>query len=198
MNLKYVIIDAGHGIDTPGKRTPLINNNKDYIIEFEFNISLSIMLYKLLKDSNIKVDFSFNSLYDSNLSDRIFNINKNLLLNKHSHKPILVSFHTNAFGDGKSFNNVRGIEILYNPDKSEGLKLSEFIHKEFISNIPNLIDRGLKNRSNLALLNKLDLPACIIECGFMTNKEDIELLTNYNYKLTLVHAIYKAIIKYYE
>lgn len=198
MNLKYVIIDAGHGIDTPGKRTPIINNNKDYILEFEFNISLSIILYKLLKNNNIKVDFSFNSIYDSDLSNRIFNINKNLLLTKRSYKPILVSFHTNAFGDGKSFNNARGVEILYNPNNLDGLRLSEFIHKELVNSIPNLIDRGLKNRSNLALLNKSNLPSCIIECGFMTNKEDVELLTNYNYKLNLVHAIYNGIIKYYE
>lgn len=197
MNKPYVFLDAGHGIDTPGKRSPIFNTLKDYISEFEFNVSVILILYKLLRNNNIDVGFSTNSLLDIDLKDRIFNVNKETVFRKSSHKPILVSIHANALGDGKTFNVANGIEILYNPNKADNLKLAQCMHDE-TRMIVDMSPRGLKSRSNLALLKNTNLPSCIIEGGFMTNKYDLDLLMSYNYKLELAHAIFNGIEKYYK
>lgn len=197
MNLPYVFLDAGHGINTAGKRSPRFGDKKDYMLEYEFNISLCIMLYKLLRDNKIDAQFSSNDLTDLPLKDRINHINKENKINMIKYKSIMVSIHANAFGDGKTFNEADGIEILYNPNNVEDLRLSNTIHKEMLI-IPNLKSRGLKHRSNLALLNSLTIPATLIECGFMTNKKDLEKLLSYEYKLNLAHAIVNGIKNYYE
>lgn len=198
MNKPYIFLDAGHGINTSGKRSPFINKRKDYMIEYKFNLSVIIILYTILRDNNYKVDFSSNNIYDIDLKDRIKLVNNNALLNKSSHKPILISIHANAFGDGKSFNDASGIEILCNPNKSEDVKLANILFTEITNNIFKMKNRGIKSRSNLALLNNLNIPACIVEGGFMTNENDLNMLTNYEYQLDLAHALYNGIIKYYE
>jgi N-acetylmuramoyl-L-alanine amidase len=197
MNLPYVFLDAGHGINTAGNRSPRFGDKKDYMLEYEFNISLCIMLYKLLKDNKIDVQFSSNDLTDLPLKERISYIEKTNKANIVKYDSIMISIHTNAHGDGKTFNEADGIEILYNPNNAKDLKLSNTIHKEFLV-IPNLKSRGLKYRSNLALLNSLTIPATLIECGFMTNKKDLEKLLSYEYKLNLAHAIVNGIKNYYE
>lgn len=197
MNHKYVILDAGHGINTAGKRSPFFNDKKDYMLEFEFNLSVIIMLYKLLVDKNIKVDFTSTSIMDIDLKDRIFNVNNIVNRYKGTHNPILISIHANAFGDGKTFNEADGIEILYNPNKADNLKLAQCMHDE-TKMIVDMSPRGLKPRSNLALLKNTNLPSCIIEGGFMTNKYDLNFLMDYNYKSELARAIFNGIEKYYK
>lgn len=198
MNKPFVFLDAGHGINTAGKRSPIFNNNKDYMAEFEFNIAVTFILYKLLRDNNIKVEFSTDNIFDTDLNIRIGYINMQNRIYSPTYTPILISIHANAFGDGKTFNTATGIETLYNPNKPYDEKLATFIHTEVTNSLFQMQNRGLKSRSGLALLKKVNMPACMVECGFMTNKDDLTKLLSYEYKLDLAHAIYNGIIKYYE
>ena len=71
-------------------------------------------------------------------------------------------------------NNVSGWEIYYYASSKYGKMLADYIRE---ANIPEvgLKDRGVKT-ANYAVIKNTDMPAVLIEHGFFTNENEIELL----------------------
>ena len=88
---------------------------------------------------------------------------------------VFVSLHCNAF-DGYA----RGIETLVFNFVSEAERLAACVHKQLVdteqSIDPYIPDRGLKERPNLSVLRNTDMPAILIEMGFIYNDHDVILL----------------------
>ena len=88
---------------------------------------------------------------------------------------VFVSLHCNAF-DGYA----RGIETLVFNFGSEAERLAACVHKQLVdteqSIDPYIPDRGLKERPNLSVLRNTDMPAILIEMGFIDNDHDVILL----------------------
>jgi N-acetylmuramoyl-L-alanine amidase len=88
---------------------------------------------------------------------------------------VFVSLHCNAF-DGYA----RGIETLMFNFGSEAERLAACVHKQLVdteqSIDPYIPDRGLKERPNLSVLRNTDMPAILIEMGFIDNDHDVILL----------------------
>lgn len=83
---------------------------------------------------------------------------------------IFVSLHCNAF------NTVaRGTETLYK--SYNGQQLAELIQDQIINSI-NTVDRGIKKRDDLWVLNGTDAVAVLVEMAFIDNDEDLEILNN--------------------
>lgn len=83
---------------------------------------------------------------------------------------IFVSLHCNAF------NNVaRGTETLYK--SYNGQQLAQLIQDQIINSI-NTVDRGIKKRDDLWVLNGTDAVAVLVEMAFIDNDEDLEILNN--------------------
>lgn len=83
---------------------------------------------------------------------------------------IFVSLHCNAF------NTVaRGTETLYK--SYNGQQLAQLIQDQIITSI-NTVDRGIKKRDNLWVLNGTDAVAVLVEMAFIDNNEDLEILNN--------------------
>lgn len=83
---------------------------------------------------------------------------------------IFVSLHCNAF------NAVaRGTETLYK--SYNGQQLAQLIQDQIINSI-NTVDRGIKKRDDLWVLNGTDAVAVLVEMAFIDNDEDLEILNN--------------------
>ncbi len=83
---------------------------------------------------------------------------------------IFVSLHCNAF------NTVaRGTETLYK--SYNGQQLAQLIQDQIINSI-NTVDRGIKKRDDLWVLNGTDAVAVLVEMAFIDNDEDLEILDN--------------------
>lgn len=83
---------------------------------------------------------------------------------------IFVSLHCNAF------NTVaRGTETLYK--SYNGQQLAQLIQDQIINSI-NTVDRGIKKRYDLWVLNGTDAVAVLVEMAFIDNDEDLEILNN--------------------
>lgn len=83
---------------------------------------------------------------------------------------LFVSIHCNAF-DGVA----NGAEVLTYPDDTEGHKLAACIQEQLVKTF-DLIDRGVKDRDNLAVLNGTNMPAVLVEMAFIDNENDAILL----------------------
>ncbi|MDM5228460.1 N-acetylmuramoyl-L-alanine amidase [Cytobacillus sp. NJ13] len=178
-----IILDAGHGYSTSGKRSP------DGMREYEFNRAVADLSKEMLeKYQNTEVFFAHSDERDIPLAERT------ALANKHN-VDCYVSIHANAYGTG-GWNSAGGIETYVYPSKPrEALALAQKIQRNLIS-ATGLRDRGVKT-ADFQVLRETKMTAVLVECGFMTNKEEASLLRTPLYRKRCAQAIVKAIAEQY-
>ena len=183
-----VALDDGHGIETSGKRTPFFDDGS-FMKENEFNSAVVNIIGLILKKYNINVIYVAESSSDISLYERVKIAND-------SNADIYVSIHANAFGN--NWNDANGFEtLIYSYRDKKVMELAKDIHNECV-NISKLKDRGIKERKDLYVLNKTKMPAVLLECGFMTNKKEAELLRSSKYRENIAVAVSKGILKYFN
>lgn len=83
---------------------------------------------------------------------------------------IFVSIHCNAYN-----TIAQGTETLTYPSDQEGKKLAGCIQRQIVDTF-GTVDRGVKLRTDLGVLNGTDMPAVLVELAFIDNAEDALLL----------------------
>lgn len=170
-----VNIDAGHGDKkyTAGKRTP------DGYAEHWANVKVASYFEKAMNRCGIPTmktgwnDEDGTDDYDMLLPERQKAI-------RNAHCDYSISFHFNAYGDGKSYNSGQGIETLIsNSHPGDSLKLANCVQKYLIQGTQQK-NRGVKTQS-LAMCNcsqkaLATKAAILIECAFMTNEYEAKLM----------------------
>ncbi|MCM3244294.1 N-acetylmuramoyl-L-alanine amidase [Cytobacillus firmus] len=178
-----IILDAGHGYSTSGKRSP--NGMREY----EFNRAVAELAKEMLESyQNTVVSFAHSDVRDVPLAERTALANK-------QNADCYVSIHANAYGTG-GWNSAGGIETYVYPSKPrEALALAQKIQRNLISST-GLRDRGVKT-ADFQVLRETKMTAVLVECGFMTNKEEASLLRTPLYRKRCAQAIVKAIAEQY-
>lgn len=168
-----IAIDAGHGSYTAGKRTP------DGYREHWANVKVASYFAQAMDRCGVAYiktgwdDDNSKDDPDTGLSARQKEIKK-------AGCDYSISFHFNAFGDGKSYNSGEGIGTLISDKDScvgDSLKMANCIQKELIKGTKQK-NRGVK-RQALSMCNCKVMgtkASVLIECAFMTNKRESELM----------------------
>lgn len=169
LNKKLVAIDAGHGSNTAGKRTP------DGYREHWINVACASFCEAALKRCGIYTlrvawdDTNAKDDEDTPLSTR----QKIIKTNKCD---ISVSFHANAYGSG--WNEAQGVETLIsNKSPGDSLTLAKRVQTYLIQGTPQK-NRGVKTQA-LAMCNCSVMgtkASILVEIGFMTNKAEADLM----------------------
>lgn len=193
-----VILDAGHGLDTPGKRTPKFNNGR-FMKENEFNRAVIRKIDKLLeKYNNIDIVFTSTEKRDVSLNERVKRVNDVYDKYKDIYKNIvLVSVHANAFGDGVNFNSANGTSSHYYPTNMTDKQFAKTIHKDLIASTNPSSDRGLVG-SNFKILRDVKMTAVLCENLFMTNLENAKMLLTDEFREKTALGIVNGILKYFS
>ncbi|MDQ0220012.1 N-acetylmuramoyl-L-alanine amidase [Peribacillus cavernae] len=179
-----IILDAGHGYQTSGKRTP------DGMQEYEFNRAVASHAKLLLdKHEGVTVHFTHSDHEDTPLRQRTDRANV-------LKADVFVSIHANAFGNG-SWNDACGIEtFVYTSKPIESLTLAEKIQSNMTA-MTGLSDRGVK-AANFHVLRETICPSILVECGFMTNLHESALLHSDEYRKICAKAIVKSIVEQFQ
>ena len=164
-----VAVDAGHGSDTAGKRTP------DGYREHWINVCTASYCEQALKRCGIdilRVAWDDNNAKDD--EDVALSVRQRLI--KLNNCQVSVSFHANAYGSG--WNEAQGVETLIS-DKYAGdsLNLANKVQSYLIQGTPQK-NRGVKKQA-LAMCNCTALgvkAAILVEIGFMTNKAEADFM----------------------
>ncbi|MGI2329396.1 N-acetylmuramoyl-L-alanine amidase family protein [Planococcus sp. YIM B11945] len=169
-----IMIDAGHGPETAGKRSP-----DGRMREFHFNSPVADELKRQLTAAGHTAIFSHHPSHDVPLNERIQLANRLKV-------DLFVSIHANAFG--AAFNSANGIETyLYTQPQAASKRLGASIHQALVLSTGRK-DRGLKY-ADFAVLRETKMPAVLVECGFMTNLQDLALLQSDAYRKRCARAI---------
>lgn len=190
-----VAIDAGHGSNTAGKRTP--DGYREHWINVRCANFFDIAL-KRCGFSTLKIgwnDTNANDDTDVALSTRQQQI-------KNGKCDISVSWHANAYGDGKSYNNSQGIETLIHNDNSKAKNssiLATKVHNHLAKGTKQK-NRGVKKQS-LAMCNCPAMgtdASILIEIGFMTNEYEAELMKTDSFCLECAEEAAQGICEYFN
>ena len=172
-----IILDAGHGGKDPGA------NNGD-AVEKDITLAIARMTEEILKDSGYKVKMIRDD-------DSFIELTERPEIANRRNAKVYVSIHCNSSEDGEG----KGIETFYTEQKGESnQELAEQIHIELIKHT-EASDRGVKT-ADYTVLVKTDMPAVLIETGFLTNLTERELLTENSYQEKVAHGIAEGIIEY--
>ncbi|WP_078548037.1 N-acetylmuramoyl-L-alanine amidase [Litchfieldia alkalitelluris] len=179
-----IVLDAGHGYHTPGKRTP------DGMREFEFNSRVTEGARELLMEyENVDVFFTHSSKRDVPLKERV-NLANRLNAN------LFISIHANAFGD-EGWTQANGIETYIHTSRpKEAAELAKIVQANLITKT-NLKDRGVKV-ADFFILKETKMTALLCECGFMTNIKEAKLLHSIGYQRTCADAIVQGVVSYFN
>ena len=179
---KIVVVDPGHGGSDPGA----IYGG---VTEKDLNLDISLRLYDLLKQGGVKV-------YMTRTDDRFVPLQTRAEFANQLDATLFVSVHNNAMAD----RNYDGTMMLYYPlpfnpyYNMSGRRLSQILQTELVTRL-GTTDRGLRERTNLAVLRRTKMSAVIVEVAFMTNAKDLANLKTDTFRQKSAEAIYAGIVK---
>ena len=185
--------------DTPkttgGKRAP-----DSSLMEWEFNNDMQYRLKKRLEELGFKV-YLVNPNPEKgsevSLASRCSRANTYW---KNQGKPdcLYVSLHANAAGTG-GWSTARGVEVFTASNaSSNSKKAAKLINDQIYKDVYD-VDKGFKNRghktASFYVIKHTDMPSCLIEYEFYTNKDGVSLLKNR--RPLLCEATVKAICQHF-
>ncbi|HPO05067.1 MAG TPA: N-acetylmuramoyl-L-alanine amidase family protein [Bacillota bacterium] len=183
---KLIAIDAGHGGKDPGAAGKI--NGREVIVERDLNLAIALRLNQLLSSAGASTVL----LRDSDITMSLYSRPEaaNAL-----NADLLISVHNNSAETATP----NGTEVLYYDKvgtESYGITSKEvaaFMQKELVLET-GLKDRGIINCPHLAVLNKSLMPAVIIEGGFLSNPDDLQVMLTDEFKEAYAVAAARGII----
>ena len=171
-----VIIDAGHGGKDAG--TIGIDGTK----EKDINLSIALMLRDYLAVSGIRTAMTRegdNELYPAGSDTSRSDLYNRLDFVNSFDNAVLISVHQNHFSDEREW----GTQIWYSANTPQSKTLADSI----LSNVKQWVQPENKRENKVSddsyyILYQASVPSVMVECGFMSNRNENELLQNPTYQ----------------
>lgn len=195
-NGKTVIIDPGHGGVDGGAVSA------DGIVEKSINLNISMKLKSLCELAGINVIMTREtdiSIHDSNADtikkQKTSDLHNRLKIADSHPEAILVSVHQNKYSGASSC----GMQVFYSGNAPESKILADCIQTYTVSNIQKSNDRDTKQITKAVyLIYNAKQPAVLVECGFLSNREEAEKLNTASYQSEIAYGIFGGIINFYK
>ena len=192
----YIIIDAGHGGMDGG--TSAADGTK----EKDINLSISRILNSLLIASgyNTVMLRSDDELIGDNTlptirARKVSDIRKRLEIAESYQNSLLISIHQNYYPEFKYY----GTQVFYSNNSPESKYLAQSIQQSVVNKLQPDNKRKIKPvGTNIYLLYNCTIPAIMVECGFLSNVNEAEMLKSQSYQLQVAFSIMQGIIDYLE
>lgn len=191
---KTIIVDAGHGGDDGGAI------GIDGTVEKDINLDIALKLEKILKFYGFNVimtrtedvmtcDDGLDSLRKRKVSD----IHNRFDLMRKNPDAVFISVHQNKFED----TSQHGTQVFYSGNNEKSKVLAEAIQTSITSAVQPENGRVVKKSdSGIYLLYHAEIPAVLVECGFISNPDEVKKLKDESYRMKLAILIADGLLKY--
>ena len=174
----------------------------DGTTESALNLSITLKLQKLLECSGAKVILTRsdeNGIYSldskSIREKKISDIKNRVELGNNSSADIFVSIHLNKYPPSEIY---RGWQTFYQGDNESSKMLAEIIQVSIGKNIDYNNNRKPSKITDVYIMNNVKVPTVIVECGFLSNSEELSLLKDESYQYKLAWGIFTGIQDYFS
>lgn len=181
---KVVVIDAGHGGRTPGA-------TKQGVKEKDIDLAIVLQLKEIFEESDANIGVYFTRTDDSNPT-----FDQRAQLANKSNADLFISIHNNSTGSGR-MSGTKGTQVMYSETSEESEKLATLCLEEVTAALGSK-NKGLVKGNSIYIIRTSEVPVALIEVGFMTNEEELELLRTEEYQRKAAEGVYNAILRAFD
>ena len=185
-----IVVDPGHGGRDPGK----IGVNKAE--EKDVNLSISLKLKDYLANLGYKVIMTREDdigLYgESDRNKQLEDLKKRVEIVNNSDAFLAISIHQNSFTQ----ENVKGAQVSYFGSSQESEIFANILQEQIKITINDGNKRLAKAETSYFMLKNTTCPIVIVECGFLSNNEEANLLIDESYQDKMAEAICSGLDTY--
>lgn len=189
---RAVLIDPGHG-GFDGGTVATDGTNEKHI-----NLSISLLLRDLLAVCGVKVDLTRNTdvaLEDASAASirekKVSDMRNRLTM--YDSADLVISIHQNHFSVAK----YHGTQVFYSDNHRDSQLLATTIRASVIRRLQPENKRELKKANDgIYLLHHTMVPTVLVECGFLSNHDELERLKDTDYQQKMAWAILLGYLEY--
>lgn len=185
-----IIIDAGHGGMDGGAV------GEDGTLEKDLNLDIALRLKEYFTLTGFYVEMTREDDLENtdwNEFNKAEDMNARVSLMNSFPNAVVISIHQNKFSDEK----YSGAQVFYSENNEESKLLAECIKQGIKKDIQPENQREIKpGNENSCVLSMAENPAVIVECGFLSNTQELNLLKDENYRSKLAFSIYSSTINF--
>lgn len=193
-----ILLDNGHGKETPGKRSP-----DGRLLEWAYTREIARRVNDELQKRGYYSSLLVPEDDDISLQERCRRVNR-VCSELGRGNVCLVSIHVNAAGRGDKWYNVSGWSCYTTPGQTAGDKLASEICKAALEQLPghkmrfDYTDGDADMEAAFYILKHTTCASCLTESGFMDCKDSLAFLLSDEGKATIVQLHVDGIIAYVE
>ena len=191
---RVIVIDAGHGVPDEGAES------KSGVSEGSINLKIALKVQNLLEQSGATVILTRsdeNGIYDLDKETlrekKVSDIRNRVKIGNESSADIFVSIHLNKIPQEQYW----GWQTFFKSGNESGEKLAKSIQNALNETIQKENKRESLKIDNVYIIKNVEIPTSIVECGFLSNAEEEELLQTDEYQNKLAWGIYIGIMNYF-
>ena len=184
---KVIVLDAGHGGKDKG-------SNFGNVYESDINLSLVIKLKNALNKHGVDVILTRDGDYDLSSPDasrrKKSDFDNRIDLINNSGADMYLSIHMNYLIDSRYY----GAQVFYTEENKE---LASLLQDSLIRYVESpLREKELSN--SIYMYKKLTVSGILIECGFISNTNERNMLVTDEYQEKIVESIIDGFVNYYN
>ena len=191
-----ILLDNGHGFDTPGKRSP-----DGHFREYAYNRYLAFLIHERLNAIGLDVQILVPEREDISLKERCRRVNK-ICQQLGKNQVILISIHVNAAGNGQNWLDARGWSCFTTRGRTKADELATCLYEAAKNHLP-----GMKIRTDFTdgdpdiekdfyIIRHSSCPAVLTENLFMDNRQDVAFLESEEGAKAIVNLHVDGILQY--
>lgn len=191
---KVIVLDAGHGKPDEGAQSSTGTT------EAETNLKIALKVQSLLEQSGATVILTRSdeeAIYDLDSKTlkqkKISDIHNRVKIGNEAQADIFVSIHLNKIPQEQYW----GWQCFYKEGNEQSTKLAKSLQENLNESIQKENKRVAMKLENVYIMKHVEIPISIVECGFLSNKEEEKLLLEDSYQDKLAWGIYNGIIDYF-
>ena len=190
-----ILIDNGHGLNTPGKRSP-----DGTFLEATYNREIATRIVAELQNKGYDAELLVPEDEDISLNERVRRTNEHCQIHGKSNA-ILISIHVNAAGDGTQWHTATGWSCYTCKGQTQSDTLANCLYEAAIKNFPgrrirtDYSDKDPDWEENFYLLRKTLCPAVLTENFFMDSHSDLEYLQSRAGKQAIIDTHVEGIVE---
>ena len=185
------IIDAGHG-GVDGGATSCTGK-----LESAFNLEIAQRLNDLMRFLGYQTrmirteDVSIYTKDGSIAQKKISDLKERVRICNETEGAVLLSIHQNTFSDSR----YSGAQVFYG-DQTVSQELAAQLQQAFIHSVNPGSKRAPKEADGIYLMEHIQCPGVLIECGFLSNPEEEAKLRSPQYQMQLCSVIAATVSQY--
>ena len=192
-----IVVDAGHGAPDGGAVS------SDGVEEAGLNLEIAEKLRDALEDEGFLVIMTRedeNNIADTDKQKSLREMKSSDLTNRvnianNSGADIMISIHMNKFEGGSSW----GWQTFYSKNSDEGKRLATLVQTSIQKNIDDRVNKRVAlSIEGIKIVDKTNIPVIIVECGFLSNVEDLKLLQTEEYQNKIAIGIVDGVKEFYS